>query len=221
MGKDFIKLCFSKGLGRFYALNRMHFINTVSDGPHLNPLSIHAQVTWLPWSNSSIFQLSQDGNFEAVCFLFLLLSSDFCSLIAFQHNSERQRGNLTGFAEQWEWMWKLWVFIFLSIQRDPSFPSHESTSLICLGLIQRLDGSEYGLASSLCFRFLVFLFEVLWQEENSYMPLWSSLCPWKFVAMIPQELLWSFQMISTLREEEGSHDSTSFFCFQRQAVCQY
>lgn len=53
--EDFLKLCFSKGLGRIFALNRMHIINTVSDRPHLNSLPLHAQVPWLTWSNSSIF----------------------------------------------------------------------------------------------------------------------------------------------------------------------
>lgn len=45
--EDFLKLHFSKGSGRFFALNRMHFMSTVNDSPHLNSLPLHAQVLWL------------------------------------------------------------------------------------------------------------------------------------------------------------------------------
>lgn len=40
------EVIFSKGPENFYTVNRMHFINTIADGPHLNPLSICVQVTW-------------------------------------------------------------------------------------------------------------------------------------------------------------------------------
>lgn len=77
-------------------------INTSDDGPDENHLSIHAQVMWLTWSDSStffffFFKLSQDENFEAIYFPFLFLNSGFGILIAFQHNWERQRGNLRRF----------------------------------------------------------------------------------------------------------------------------
>lgn len=74
-------------------------INTSDDGPDENHLSIHAQVMWLTWSDSSTFFVVV--NFYRMRTLrpsiFLFLNSGFGILIAFQHNGKRQRGNLRRF----------------------------------------------------------------------------------------------------------------------------